>query len=135
MTDDLEEAYIVFGQLTPRPGLFTSLPTAQDVARFLQLDPDDAEIVAHLEVHLRSVVSMARSYTKGVAFRPGVEPNTIEVREDVAGVLVMATGRSAANPTASKRIEVGSYSEVLATFDGWTLSEQMVLNNYRRRTA
>ncbi|WP_019874164.1 hypothetical protein [Sporichthya polymorpha] len=134
MTDDLEEAQIVFGTLTPRPGLFTSCPTARDVAKFLRLD-EQSETLAHLQIHLNSVISMVRAYTRGTAFRPGVEPGTLEVREDVAGVLVQCAGRSASNPTASTRIEIGGYSEVMRPFDGFLLSERMVLDNYRRRSA
>jgi hypothetical protein len=48
---------------------------------------------------------------------------------------VTASARTIASPANAKRIEVGGYSEVFSTFEGWTLVELDVLHHFRRRTA
>jgi len=131
--DPTDNAEIIFGSPTPLPGLFVTLPTPNDVAAFLLWDVDEVE--EHIKPHLFSVTSMARAYVRGNGFAPTEGVPGILCREDIAGVIVMATARSLCNPEQLTRIEVGSYSEVPTKFEGWTLAEQFVLNQYRRRTA
>lgn len=104
-----------------------SLPSASDVATYLDWTEAD---LRQIDAHLRLVTAMARSYTRGAGFL-----DDDECEEDIAAVLITATARSVSNPTNATRVEVGSYSELPARFDGWTLIEQHVLHSYRRRTA
>lgn len=57
------------------------------------------------------------------------------VDERIAATIVQATCRSATNPEQVTRVEVGIYNAMPAKFEGFTLIEQLTLNNYRRRTA
>ena len=104
------------------------LPTATDVNAYLGGAPEEADLVS---AHLASVTALARSYTRGVGFSEdgaGCEP-------DLAAVIVSATARSVNNPTKTTRMELASYSEVPAPFNGWTLIELAALHTYRRRAA
>lgn len=105
-------------------------PTPGEVATFLQWDAETAPTIAP---HLVSVTAFVRSYTRGVGFTTTTEGPYVE--QDVAAVIVSATCRSVTNPEQVSRVEVGSYNAMPARFEGFTLVEQIVLNNYRRRTA
>jgi len=108
------------------------LPTPQEVAAFLQWDPaTDAERIAP---HLASVTTFVRSYVRGRGFK-AVSSQPDWLPEDIAAVIVQATARSVTNPEQATRVEIGGYSAVPAKFDGFTIAEQFVLNQYRRRTA
>lgn len=130
----MPDASITFGEPTQLPGVMINLPTPEDVARFLLWDP--TENAEHIKPHLYSVMSMVRGYTRGVGFSTTDATEVgITCTEDIAGVIVQATARSVSNPSQATRIEVGSYNTVPARFEGFTLAEQFVLNQYRRRTA
>ncbi|KRF19398.1 hypothetical protein ASG90_20510 [Nocardioides sp. Soil797] len=104
------------------------LPTAQDVADFLRWDE-----ATTIEPHLASVTLFVRAYTRGVGF--SVADGNPYCLEDIAAVIVQATARSAPNPAQVTREEIGSWNAMPAKFDGFTIAEQFVLNEYRRRTA
>lgn len=105
-------------------------PTAEEVAAFLGWEPDTAD---QIEPHLASVTAFVKGYTRGVGFTATTEGTY--VAEGVAAVIVTATCRSVSNPAQVVREEIGEYNAVPARFEGYTLAEQYVLNNYRRRTA
>lgn len=130
----IQPAEIIFGAPTQLPSVMVDMPTPEDVARFLLWDP--TEEAEHIKPHLYSVMSMVRGYTRGVGFSTTDATEVgITCTEDIAGVIVMATARSVSNPAQATRVEVGSYNAVPAKFEGFTLAEQFVLNQYRRRTA
>lgn len=131
--DGIEGAEIIYGQPTQLPGLMTNVPTPQKVAAFMGRSIASAEDV---EPHLWSAISLVRAYTRGVGFAPtDANEAGILCREDIASVIIATAARSAANPTQATREEIGSWSAVYGKFDGFTLAEQFVLNQYRRRTA
>lgn len=111
--------------------MFRPLPTPQEVADHLQWNPADS--AAQISPHLSSVTAMVRSYTRGAGFKQTTEGPFVQ--EDIAAVIVAATCRSANNPAQVTREEIGSWNSVPGKFEGYTLAEQFVLNNYRRRTA
>lgn len=103
------------------------LPTPADVAALLDW-PQDTE--PQIAPHLSLVTTYARSYTRGAGFL-----DDEECEADLAAVIMSACIRSVSNPAGASRIEIGSYSELPAKFNGWTLIEQYVLHSYRRRSA
>ena len=50
-------------------------------------------------------------------------------------MILSATARSVTNPAQTVREEIGGWNSVPARFEGFTLIEQLTLNNHRRRTA
>jgi hypothetical protein len=71
---------------------------------------------------------MARAYTRGEGFTDGDDgdPNG-----DIAAVIVTAAARLVANPEQLAS-DVGTVS-TRNGFSGFTLTEQIVLNRYRKR--
>lgn len=110
-----------FGQ--PALGLvapgFVPLPTGQDVADFL-----DAPVADLAEVHVGVITEFARVWTRGNGFSLGA------VSEPVASVILAAAARLVSNPDQLD-IQVGSVRRA-SFFQGWTLAEQRVLNDYRK---
>lgn len=109
--------------------MLSPLPTAEQVAAHLQWDADTADTITP---HLEATTLFVRAYTRGVGFTLTTEGQFCH--DDIGAVIVSATCRSVTNPEQVTRVEVGSYNALPARFEGFTLAEQVVLNNYRRRT-
>lgn len=101
---------------------------AQTVARFLG-HPDNPQVLALAEEHLRVVTTFVRAYTRGRGFVNGV-PGA-----DLQDVIVSCTARNLVNPGQYRAESLGSQSVTYARIDGFTLAEQAVLHLYRRRAA
>lgn len=106
-------------QPTPAPD-----PIGQRVADFLG-QGEDPELVALAGQHALIITAMVRAYTRGKGFT-GTTP-----AEDLAAVITTATARLVTNPEQLD-ITVGG-TRIGKGFQGWTLAETFVLNNYRRR--
>jgi hypothetical protein len=104
------------------------IPTAQQVADALGRG-DDTELVALASVHLPIITGFIREYTRGEGFTDDVPTDSI------AGVIVTATARYVQNPELVVSETIGDHSERRTVFEGLSLIEQQVLNNYRKRAA
>lgn len=92
-------------------------PTGEDVAAFLGA-PVEAES------HVGVITEYARAFTRGNGFYPG------GIAEPLADVILAAAARLVSNPDQLD-IQVGSVRRA-TYFQGWTLAEQRVLNDYRK---
>lgn len=98
--------------------------TGHLVAAFLG-QSDDATLVTLAGSHAAVVTQMARAYTRDSGFADGV-PNA-----DIASVITTAAARLVANPE-----QLGTTVGTVAVrngFNGWTLTERLVLNRYRKQ--
>jgi hypothetical protein len=105
-------------------------PAGEEVLAYLGVDPleyHESTLLAH--EHAVQMTSLVRGYTRGRGFTDW------QCEEDLAAVIISAAVRSYGNPSQTRRIEAGNYSELPALFDGWTLAELAVLHGYRRRAA
>jgi hypothetical protein len=101
-----------------------SAVTGQSVADFLG-QGDDTSLVTLAGSHAAVVTQMARAYTRDSGFADGV-PNA-----DIASVITTAAARLVANPE-----QLGTTVGTVAVrngFNGWTLTERLVLNRYRKQ--
>jgi len=98
--------------------------TGQRVADFLG-GGADANLVTLAGSHAEVVTQMCRAYTRDVGFHDGV-PNA-----DIASVIVTAAARLVANPEQLPT-DVGGVS-IRGAFNGFTLTERLVLNRYRKQ--
>lgn len=94
--------------------LVLSLPTAQNVAEFLDGSPDDA---VRIEPHLVTVTTLTRAYTRGRGFdHQGLSGGTTTgVEPEIAAVVTQGVARSVNKPTPAGpalRVQVREYSEV-----------------------
>lgn len=94
------------------------------VANFLG-QGDDASLVTLAGNHASVVTNLARAYTRDGGFTDGV-PN-----DEIAAVITAAAARLVANPEQLSTA-VGTVS-VRNGFSGWTLTERLVLNRYRKQ--
>lgn len=99
-----------------------SAVTGQLVAEFLG-QGDDTRAVALAEAHAEAMTLMARAYTRDGGFVAGV-PN-----DEIASVITTAAARLTANPE-QLGTTIGTVS-IRNGFQGWTLTERLVLNRYR----
>lgn len=98
--------------------------TGQRVADFLG-GGGDANLVTLAGSHAQVVTQMCRAYTRDGGFSDGV-PN-----DDIAAVIVTAAARLVANPEQIPS-DVGSVS-MRGGFSGFSLTERLVLNRYRKK--
>lgn len=101
-------------------------PTAQQVAEALS-QGDDAQTVALAGAYLPIVTALVREYTRGRGFDP--------ITEGIAAVIITATARFVQNPELEITSSIDDYTVRKTVFEGLSLFEQIVLNNYRRRSA
>lgn len=104
-----------------------SAPSGSDVLTYLGW-PSNADLAAQADQHVQLVVALASNYTR----QRGINVVTGQCDWAVRAVVLAASARSLSNPSQSRRIEAGSYSELPASFAGWTLVERVVLDGYRR---
>ena len=94
------------------------------------LSPEDTGDPAQVQVAVESALSMVEAYTRGChvdatgEYRPGVE-----------AVVLGVSARLLANPgQVQSRKQSGPFSVLKGqSFQGFTLTEQQVLNRYRKR--
>lgn len=100
------------------------------VEKLQALSPDDSGDLLQVKVAVESALAMVEAYTRGRhvdaagEYRPGVE-----------AVVLGVAARLLANPgQVQSRVQAGSYSVLKGqSFQGFTLTEQQVLNRYRKR--
>ena len=92
------------------------------VAQFLG-QGDDAALVTLAGKSADAVTQMAKAYTRDGGFTAGV-PNA-----EIASVITTAAARLVANPEQLGST-IGTVS-IRGAFNGWTLTERLVLNRYR----
>lgn len=98
--------------------------TGQRVADFLG-GGTDTNLVALAAEHAAVVTSMCRAYTRGIGFADDV-PN-----DEIASVILAASARLVSNPQQVP-YDVGGVS-LRGGFNGFTLTERLVLNRYRKK--
>lgn len=99
-----------------------------DVAALITEGGDPAELAEKIAV---MVTAMAFAYTRGRGFDYDRRPNA-----ELAAVITTASARYLANPKQESAAEaIGPFTRDRRSrgFEGWTLSEQVVLNRYRVR--
>lgn len=101
---------------------------AQDVASFLGRG-DDTEFVTLAGTHLPVVTEMVKGYTRGLGFTAD-EPNAA-----IAAVIVSATARLSANPDGTITVSIDDYQTRKTVFEGFSIAERVILDNYRRKAA
>lgn len=103
-----------------------------DVAQFLGR-PDDQRLIDMASMHVVQVSAMARSYTRGAGFDMKVDGETVSARpnDEIAAVIIMATARLVVNPAQVTSEEADGY-RTSGSFQGFTLTERLVLDRYRR---
>ncbi|KAB1662823.1 hypothetical protein [Pseudoclavibacter sp. CFCC 13611] len=109
-------------------------PTADQVAAFLG-EPDDQRLKAAAAVHLPIVAELIREYTRGRGFTRNQATQLDEPTDGIAAVIVSATARLTQNPQGIITQSVNGASIRQTVFEGLSLFEQTVLNNYRRRAS
>lgn len=98
--------------------------TGQRIADFLG-GGGDANLVTLAGSHAQVVTQMCRAYTRDMGFADGV-PN-----DEIASVIVTAAARLASNPQQLPN-DVGTVS-MRGGFQGFSLTERLVLNRYRKK--
>lgn len=109
--------------------VLVALPTPSDLLGFLGW-AESPRATSQALAHLKSVTATARAYTRGRGFDIS-DPSVCA--DDIAQVIISASARSLPNPGQFYRIEAGSMNATPNRFEGFTLAEQAVLNNYRVR--
>lgn len=112
-----------------------SPPSALDVLAYMGWPQNDPPLAAQAETHRVAVWRQIVAYTRGRGMTAQGYPTPITVPEDMASVLLSATARSLANPTQTRRVEAGSFSELPGSLASFSLLETLTLNKYRRRAA
>lgn len=102
-------------------------PYADDVVAFLG-GPVEGHDVAQIETHIRVASMMVKGYTRGRGFDEDGTP-----ADDVAAVIVSCAARLYRNPTLDRNQTAGPFQTSPGIFNGWTLAELAILNNYRVR--
>ena len=103
------------------------------VSASLYLDSNDSDSMALAHEAATTVSLMAYAYCRGNGFTIGTTGDVETSNPELEAVIVSATTRYAANPTG---LEYRAGTETVSgAFSGWTLAEQAVLNNYRKRWA
>ncbi len=106
-----------------------SAPSASDVAAFLG-QGSDSSTLALAEQHLPVITAWVKAHTRGVGFDLFVGPD-----DALAAVIVSATARLTQNPSGLVSVSVDDGSVRKTVFEGFSLVERMILDNYRRKAA
>lgn len=109
------------------PGPDTVTDGGRMVARWLRWEDTDDIVTASYFYWV--VSAFVNGYTRGRGFKAGRPAAALQP------VIVSAAARLAINPENLKRIDVDNVSESRTVFEGFTIAELGVLNNYRRRFA
>lgn len=96
----------------------------------LRTRPDDTEGMDELAGAYHIVRLFVQEYTRGKGFTPAGRPVP-----GLLGVIVSGAVRLAVNPEQAVMYQLDGVTVRPAVFNGYTLAEQRVLHNYRRRYA
>lgn len=112
-----------------------AVPTGADVLAFLGW-PSDPDLTAQADVHAEHVTLAASAYTR----KRGFVVNEFSVtgwqcESDIAAAITSACARSLSNPSSARRIEAGAFNEMPGSFASWSLTEYLILNQYRTTAA
>ena len=99
------------------------------VMALLGIDAADTDAATVVRESVALMAMMVEAYTRGNGFKT-VNGARI-IAEPLQAVIVTGAARYAANPSGLS-YRAGS-EQVMDSFKGWTLAEQYVLNNYRKR--
>jgi hypothetical protein len=102
---------------------------AQRVAAHLGRRDDQAVIDQAID-HLPAIMAYIYSYTRGKGFSETGDPNTA-----IRHVIVSSCARLTANPEQIEYLRALDLTVRPSVFNGWTLPELAVLNQYRKRWA
>lgn len=91
---------------------------------------DETDLVALAGVHLPIVTEWVKSYTRGIGFDELDTP-----ADPIAAVIIAATARLTNNPDGEITVTVDDYSTRKTVFEGFSLIEGLVLDDYRRKAA
>ena len=116
----------------PEPGEYVNT-VAGRVATALSVDPTDDEAMGIVLEGANTVIMFAYAYCRGNGFTMTGAGDIVTNKPDITAAIVAGATRYAANPTG---LEYRAGTETVSgAFGGWTLAEQAVLNNYRKRWA
>ena len=99
------------------------------VMALLGIDAADTDAATVVRESVALMAMMVEAYTRGKGFKT-VDGARV-IAEPLQAVIVTGAARYAANPSGLS-YRAGS-EQVMDSFKGWTLAEQYVLNNYRKR--
>ena len=102
---------------------------AQRVASHLGA-PDDEEILEQARAHVPTVLAFIYGYTRGKGFSAAGAPDPA-----ISHVLISSCARLTSNPEQFSYFSALDFQARPAVFNGWTLPELAVLNQYRKRWA
>ena len=103
------------------------------VATTLGIDVDDDEAMEIAAESVETVILLAYAYCRGNGFSMTPEGGVSTNKPELTAAITAAATRYTANPTGLQ-YRAGTET-VSGAFSGWTLAEQAVLNNYRKRWA
>lgn len=116
----------------PEPGAYANT-VAGRVATALSVDTTDDEAMDTVLEGTNTVIMFAYAYCRGNGFTMTRAGDIVTDKPDITAAIVAGATRYVANPTG---LEYRAGTETVSgAFSGWTLAEQAVLNNYRKRWA
>lgn len=103
-------------------------PSRNDLLAYLGMNEVGQQATTQLDTVLNTAFHMVRAYTRGRGFGEFGQCD-----ESIAAVIVSCAARLYVNPTLERQTTVGPFSTSPGIFNGWSLAELAILNNYRRR--
>lgn len=116
----------------PEPGDYM-LAVTRKVCTILSVDVEDDEALDIVKESVMTIAMLAYAYCRGQGFTMNEAGQVSTNKPDITAAITAAAARYTANPTG---LEYRAGTETVnGAFSGWTLAEQYVLNNYRKRWA
>lgn len=115
------------------PGEDEELPHHDALARIVARNIDaagDEDVIELATLHVQIVEGFVYGYTRGKGFSEDGVPD-----RPLRNVIVMAASKLTYNPEQVSWFRSGEYSERPAQWQGWSLMDLAVLNQYRKRWA
>lgn len=115
------------------PGDDEDLPHHDALARVVARNidaADDLDVIELATLHVQIVEGFVYGYTRGKGFSDDGVPE-----RPLRNVIVMAASKLTYNPEQVSWFRSGEYSERPAQWQGWSLMDLAVLNQYRKRWA
>src|SRR5699024_10955425 len=103
------------------------------VATALSVDTTDNEAMEIVLEGTNTVIMFAYAYCRGNGFTMTRAGDIVTDKPDITAAIVAGATRYVANPTGLENR--ASSESISGAISGWTLAEQSVLNNYRKRWA
>lgn len=116
----------------PEPGEYLRDVTLK-VATALGIDADDDEAMEIAAESTETVILLAYAYCRGNGFSMTQDGGVSTDKPELTAAITAAATRYTANPTGLQ-YRAGTET-VSGAFSGWTLAEQAVFHNYRKRWA